>query len=344
MEGDLRRVPHLRRGRLRRAEDAAGVPPRVRGWYGDAPRLVASWVPRVDGEPNTEQGFLPQSIGPYTVCDTNISRKCPQVRTFACRLSAYTLHSRPTAAPPQRQPGPPRTRTRGRHTVSCDAANTARAPRREKHPRGLRGTRRALSDESSLSLSLSLHTPRWPISTKVRAGALCWVGGLCPRGDDSDDSERDRPEIAPWLGGDHGEITGEITGEIARPRAPPSAPAWRRPNSSPLAISLRPTRRGQRGAPGVITTERGTHGTPPGWHAYPARTVLGALGASRPAPPVRTQRGRLVRVPYVPCGCPGGDNERTCQLRERHVHLLSGGEVLVGLGLGLGLGWGQGQG
>ena len=65
LEGDLRRVPHLRRGRLRRAEDAAGVPPRVRGWYGDAPRLVASWVPRVDGEPNTEQGFLPQSIGPY---------------------------------------------------------------------------------------------------------------------------------------------------------------------------------------------------------------------------------------------------------------------------------------
>ena len=27
-----------------------------------------------------------------------------------------------------------------------------------------------------------------------------------------------------------------------------------------------------------------------GWYAYPVRTVRGALGASRPAPPVRTQR------------------------------------------------------
>ena len=243
---------------------------------------------------------------------------------------SLALHERARAAGTQCRATPP----------------TQRALREEKNTRAAYGGRVELCQTRalSLSLSLSLHTPRWPISTKVRAGALCWVGGLCPRGDDSDDSERDRPEIAPWPGGDHGEITGEITGEIARPRAPPSAPAWRRPNSSPLAISLRPTRRGQRGAPGVITTERGTHGTPPGWHAYPARTVLGALGASRPAPPVRTQRGRLVRVPYVPCGCPGGDNERTCQLRERHVHLLSGGEVLVGLGLGLGLGWGQGQG
>ena len=31
-----------------------------------------------------------------------------------------------------------------------------------------------------------------------------------------------------------------------------------------------------------------------GWYAYPVRTVHGALGASRPAPPVR--HGRLVRV------------------------------------------------
>ena len=45
----------------------------------------------------------------------------------------------------------------------------------------------------------------------------------------------------------------------------------------------------------------GCHGTryvpnARGWYAYPVRTVRGALGVSRPAPPVRTQRGRLVRV------------------------------------------------
>ena len=45
----------------------------------------------------------------------------------------------------------------------------------------------------------------------------------------------------------------------------------------------------------------GCHGTryvrcARGWYAHPVRTVRGASGASRPAPPVRTQRGRLVRV------------------------------------------------
>ena len=51
-----------------------------------------------------------------------------------------------------------------------------------------------------------------------------------------------------------------------------------------------------------------------GWYAYPVRTVRGALGASRPAPPVRTQRGRLVRVARTyPTEAPG----RTCQPRSR---------------------------
>ena len=45
----------------------------------------------------------------------------------------------------------------------------------------------------------------------------------------------------------------------------------------------------------------GGHGTlyvpsAQGWYAHPVRTVRGAVGASRPAPPVRTQRGRLARV------------------------------------------------
>ena len=49
-----------------------------------------------------------------------------------------------------------------------------------------------------------------------------------------------------------------------------------------------------------------------GWYVYPVRTVRGALGASRPAPPVRTQRGRLVRVAGTyPTEAPG----RTRQLR-----------------------------
>ena len=51
-----------------------------------------------------------------------------------------------------------------------------------------------------------------------------------------------------------------------------------------------------------------------GWYyACPVRTTeRGALGASRPAPPVRTQRGRLVRVARTyPTEAPG----RTCQLR-----------------------------
>ena len=33
-----------------------------------------------------------------------------------------------------------------------------------------------------------------------------------------------------------------------------------------------------------------------GWYAHPVRTVRRALGTSRPPPPVRAQRGRLVRV------------------------------------------------
>ena len=42
------------------------------------------------------------------------------------------------------------------------------------------------------------------------------------------------------------------------------------------------------------------------------RYARGALGSGRPAPPVRTQRGRLVRVARTyPTEAPG----RTCQLR-----------------------------
>ena len=47
-------------------------------------------------------------------------------------------------------------------------------------------------------------------------------------------------------------------------------------------------------SPGVITTVRGAHARyGRGWYANPARTVR---GASRPAHPVRTQRGRLGRT------------------------------------------------
>jgi hypothetical protein len=68
---------------------------------------------------------------------------------------------------------------------------------------------------------------------------------------------------------------------------------------------------------GRVGARLGCHGTryvpnAQGWYAYPARTVRGALGASRPAPPVRTQRWRLVRVACTyPTEAPG----RTSQLR-----------------------------
>ena len=64
----------------------------------------------------------------------------------------------------------------------------------------------------------------------------------------------------------------------------------------------------------------GCHGTryvhnTRGWYAY---SVRGALGASRPVRPVRTQRGRLVRVARTyPTEAPG----RTCQLRTAQVCL-----------------------
>jgi hypothetical protein len=59
--------------------------------------------------------------------------------------------------------------------------------------------------------------------------------------------------------------------------------------------------------------------------AYPARTVGGALGASRPAPPVRTQRGRLVREARRYSTEALG---RTCQLRRVHRSL---GGLLAGV-------------
>ena len=57
----------------------------------------------------------------------------------------------------------------------------------------------------------------------------------------------------------------------------------------------------ERAAPLAHADDLGCHSTlyvpnAQGWYAYPVRTVRGALGTSRPAPPVRTQRGRLVRV------------------------------------------------
>jgi hypothetical protein len=82
-----------------------------------------------------------------------------------------------------------------------------------------------------------------------------------------------------------------------------------------------------RAAPGVLNSgqcgqhlgyhARGTYPTPEaGTRAYPVRTVRGALGASRPARPVRTRSGRLVRVARTyPTEAPG----RTCQLRVAQV-------------------------
>ena len=69
-----------------------------------------------------------------------------------------------------------------------------------------------------------------------------------------------------------------------------------------------------RGGLGCHGTQYAWYGR--GWYAYPVRTVRGALGASRPAPPVRTQRGRLVRVACTyPTEAPG----RTCQLSGRQT-------------------------
>ena len=102
----------------------------------------------------------------------------------------------------------------------------------------------------------------------------------------------------------------------------------------------------------------GCHGTlyvpnARGWYAYPVRTVRGALGASRPVRPVRTQHGRLVRVARTyPTKAP----EHTCQLRiaqveqrvgregEQHVRALEGREDLASSDLGLGLELGRGLG
>ena len=64
----------------------------------------------------------------------------------------------------------------------------------------------------------------------------------------------------------------------------------------------------------------GCHGTryvpyDRGWYAYPVRTVRGALGASHPAPPVRTQRARLVRVARTyPTEAPGRTRQLSAEL------------------------------
>ena len=75
-------------------------------------------------------------------------------------------------------------------------------------------------------------------------------------------------------------------------------------------------------------TARGTYGTARGWYAYPVCTGRGALGASRPAPPVRTQRGRLVRVARTYPTYPTEAPRRTCQLR-RATGVLDVRETLV---------------
>ena len=81
---------------------------------------------------------------------------------------------------------------------------------------------------------------------------------------------------------------------------------------------------------------------------YPVRTARETLGASRPVPPVRTQRGRPVRVARTyPTEAPG----RTCQLSPR-LHRLVEALRLVRVrardrntfGLRLGLGPGSGLG
>ena len=113
------------------------------------------------------------------------------------------------------------------------------------------------------------------------------------------------------------------------------------------------TQRPTRWPPGVprhaVRTER-----PRLVRAYPVRTVRGALGASRPAPPVRTQRGRLVRVAGTyPTEAPG----RTCQLGwplmvAKVPTSLSRttpssppvSSMSPGLGSGSGWGWGEGEG
>ena len=77
---------------------------------------------------------------------------------------------------------------------------------------------------------------------------------------------------------------------------------------------------------GVITTERGTCGTPEAGTRTQYVQYTGAVGAGCPVPPVRTQRGRLVRVARTyPTEAPG----RTCQLRHKTAvaatrHLLAG--------------------
>ena len=63
---------------------------------------------------------------------------------------------------------------------------------------------------------------------------------------------------------------------------------------------------------------RYVHPAPEAGRRNPVRTVHGALGASHPVRPVRTQRGRLVRVARTyPTEAPG----RTCQLSLAPVHL-----------------------
>jgi hypothetical protein len=73
----------------------------------------------------------------------------------------------------------------------------------------------------------------------------------------------------------------------------------------------------------------GCHGTryvrhARGWYACPVRAVRGALGASRPAPTVRTLRGRLVRVARTyPTEAPGRTRQLSRVLLEQ---LRVGGE------------------
>ena len=82
-----------------------------------------------------------------------------------------------------------------------------------------------------------------------------------------------------------------------RPTVHPSPHPFPSPHPSPLAAGCHGTR--------YVRYHRG-------WHAYPVRTVRGALGASRPAPLARTVRGRLIRVACTyPTEAPG----RACQLR-----------------------------
>ena len=87
-------------------------------------------------------------------------------------------------------------------------------------------------------------------------------------------------------------------GACAMTRAEPWSVPARKTRTAPPGAGAKVCREAALGSASKAS-HLGCHGTRyvrygRGWYAYPVRTVHGALGASRPAPPVR--HGRLVRV------------------------------------------------